>query len=276
MKSITLNTTSFSDQLGLYDFFNVLIYGTAFICGFCVLNKGIKDYLWSNITFPKGVGIVLLIYITGLVLQEIGSNVDRYITKIYKGTNRRILKGKIDKCYAKEYKENFIKNPILLEKYREAAMEVLAENKTSSKRINKKISDEEISEEELFDNDFFNGYFFSICQYTVSVKDKDRKVEKLRALFSMSKVLMSSFFLLAIVAVFTLILNADMSIEICNNLGINAQGGEHIIDKIIMIILFSGIGIIFYHRTKRTMKNFLLILLGTYIAIVDSERKEKA
>ena len=95
MKSITLNTTSFSDQLGLYDFFNVLIYGTAFICGFCVLNKGIKDYLWSNITFPKGVGIVLLIYITGLVLQEIGSNVDRYITKIYKGTNRRILKGTV-------------------------------------------------------------------------------------------------------------------------------------------------------------------------------------
>lgn len=271
MKNITLNTTSFSDQLGLYDFFNVLIYGTAFICGLCVLNKGIKDYLWSNITFPKGVGIVLLIYITGLVLQEIGSCVDRYITKIYKGTHRRILKGKIDKCYAKEYKENFIKNPILLEKYRSTAKQLLIEND----KYYEKDEDDKISDEELFDNDFINSYFFSICQYTVSVKDKDKKVEKLRALFSMSKVLMSSFILLAIVAVFTLILNVDMSVEICKSLSINAQGGEYIIDKLIMIIMFSGLGIVFYHRTKRTMHNFLLILLGTYTAIVDSERKEK-
>ena len=73
-------------------------------------------------------GIVLLIYISGLVLQEIGSNVDRYITKIYKGTHQRVLKGKIDKCYAKEHKENFIKNPILLEKYRGTAKELLMEN----------------------------------------------------------------------------------------------------------------------------------------------------
>lgn len=270
MKNITLNTTSFSDQLGLYDFFNVLIYGTTFICGLCVLNKGIKDYLWSNLTFPKGVGIVLLIYISGLVLQEIGSNVDRYITKIYKGTHQRVLKGKIDKCYAKEHKENFIKNPILLEKYRGTAKELLMENDN----IHKKFTENRITDEELFDNDFANGYFFSICQYTVSVKDKDKKVEKLRALFSMSKSLMSSFFLLSIVAVFTLFFNVDMSIEICKNLGVNAQGGEHIIDKLIMIFLFSGIGIVFYYRTKRTMHNFLLILLGTYNAIVDSERKE--
>ena len=254
MKNITLNTTSFSDQLGLYDFFNVLIFGTTFICGLCVLNKGIKDYLWSNLTFPKGVGIVLLIYISGLVLQEIGSNVDRYITKIYKGTHQRVLKGKIDKCYAKEHKEK----------------ELLMENDN----IHKKFTENRITDEKLFDNDFANGYFFSICQYTVSVNDKDKKVEKLRALFSMSKSLMSSFFLLSIVAVFTLFLNVDMSIEICKNLGVNAQGGEHIIDKLIMIFLFSGIGIIFYYRTKRTMHNFLLILLGTYNAIVDSERKE--
>lgn len=271
MKNITFNTTSFSDQLGLYDFFNVLIYGTTFICGLSILNKGIKDLLWSNITFPKGIGIVLLIYISGLILQEIGSNVDRYITKIYKGTHQRILKGKIDKCYSKEHKENFIKNPILLEKYRKTAKELLMENKN----INKKITDNTITDEELFDNDLANSYYFSICQYAVSVKGKDKKVEKLRALFSMSKSLMSSFFLLSIVAVFTLILNVDMSIEICKALGINAQGGEQIIDKIIMIIMFAGIGIVFYHRTKRTMHNFLLILLGTYSAIVDSERTEK-
>ncbi len=258
MNNITLNTTSFSEQLGLYDFFNVLIYGTTFICGLCILNSYIKDYLWNNLSFQKGLGIVLLIYITGMILQEIGSIFDRNITKIYKGMNRRLLKGEIDKNYLRENKENIITNPYLLEEYRKIADQLLKKETLSNKK--------------RFDNELVNGYIFSICQYTVSVKDKDKKTEKLRALFSMSKSLMSSFFLLSAIAILTLFINVDMSIEICETIGFDMHGFEHIIDKIIMAFLFFLVGTVFYYRAKRTMSNFLLILFGTYAAIVKSEK----
>lgn len=104
MDKITLNTTTFSDQLGLYDFFNVLIYGITFISGLCVLNENIYNYIWNNMSFQKGLGFVLLVYITGMILQEIGSIIDYKITNIRRGMNRRILKGDIDENNEKKRK----------------------------------------------------------------------------------------------------------------------------------------------------------------------------
>ena len=103
----------------------------------------------------------------------------------------------------------------------------------------------------------------------------EEKVEKLRALFSMSKTLMSCFFLLAICALGVLIFNIDMSIGICSNLGLPIHGCEHCVDKIIMIAVFAGVGVAFRFRAKRTMRNFLLILLGTFNAIFEEEKQEE-
>ncbi len=44
MNNSLLETSSFSEQLGIYDFFNVLIYGAIFVCGTSVINSNINDY----------------------------------------------------------------------------------------------------------------------------------------------------------------------------------------------------------------------------------------
>lgn len=261
MKNITFDSTSFSEQLGLYDFFNVLIYGVTFVCGICAVNSNIYNYLWSNLSFQKGLGIILLIYITGMLLQELGSAVDKYITKLYRGMHRRILKGTLDDKFEKGNSNDIIANPVVLKKYRCIAEKVLRKHGLCTDEI-------------CFENEYINGYIFSISQYYVSIKGKDKKAEKLRALFSLSKTLMTCFFLLAICALATFVFNINMPIEICNNLGISMYGYEHYIDKIIMIAVFSGAGIAFYFRAKRTMRNFLLILLGTYNAILDDETND--
>lgn len=66
-----------------------------------------------------------------------------------------------------------------------------------------------------------------------------------------------------------------MSINICSNLGFAIHGCEHCVDKIIIIVLFFCIGIAFRFRAKRTMRNFILVLLGTYNAILDDEEIDK-
>lgn len=258
MKNVTFDSTSFSEQLGLYDFFNVLIYGATFVCGVCVINANVCNFLWDNLSFQKGLAIVLLIYIIGMILQEVGSFVDRKYTNLYTGMHRSILTGSLDGKFEKENSNKIIKNPVVLKRYRDMADRLIEEY------ISKDNADR-------FENEYINGYVFSICQYVVAAKGKDKKVEKLRALFSMSKTLMSCFFLLTICAFFTLILNIDMSVEICNSFGISLHGCEHCIDKIIMVVVFLGAGFAFYFRAKRTMRNFLLILLGTYNALLEAD-----
>lgn len=41
MSNVTLEASTFSDQLGAYDFFNVLVSGTTFVIGLSVLNENI-------------------------------------------------------------------------------------------------------------------------------------------------------------------------------------------------------------------------------------------
>lgn len=77
-------------------------YGATFICCICAINSNISKYLWNDLNFQEGLGIVLLIYITGMILQEVGSVVDRKITRLYIGMHRSILKGIIDDRYRKE------------------------------------------------------------------------------------------------------------------------------------------------------------------------------
>lgn len=250
MKDITFDTTSLSEQLGLYDFFNVLIYGATFVSGVSLLSEKLCQFLWKDLSFQKGLGVVLLIYIVGMLLQELGSKADEHYTKFYRGMIQRVLKG--------DTSNDIIKNPVVFKKYRDNAKRLLKEFEIDT------------GDDKCFDNEYVNGYIFSICQYYVSVRGKDKKVEKLRALFSMSKTLMSCFFLLALCAVGTLIFNIDMSIDICSNFGFATHGCEHCVDKIIMIVVFLGIGVAFRARAKRTMRIFLLVLLGTYNALLNA------
>lgn len=262
MKDISFDTTSFSEQLGLYDFFNVLIYGSTFIFGLSVINKNLCKFLWNDLNFLKGIGIVLLVYITGMLIQELGSFVDEHFTKFYKGMHRSILVGEKIESFDKETSNYIFNNPIVLQQYRDSSEKLLKKLQMDTNGM-------------WYNNKYYNGYIFSLSQYYVSIKGKDKKAEKLRALFSMSKTLMSCFFLLAFCALCTLLFNIDMSIDVCSNLGFSTHGCEHCVDKIIMIVVFTTVGFAFKFRAKRTMKNFLLILLGTYNAILDEESSVK-
>ncbi|MBE6784211.1 MAG: hypothetical protein E7536_09420 [Ruminococcaceae bacterium] len=237
-----------------------MIYGATFVCGVSLLNEKLCQFLWNDLSFQKGLGIVLLIYIAGMLLQELGSAVDKYWTNIYKGMHRSILTGEKIRNFDKETSNCVFENPVVLSKYRDSAKELLEKIEMDTNG-------------DWYNNKYYNGYIFSLSQYYVSIKGRDKKVEKLRALFSMSKTLMSCFFLLAICALGTLAFNIEMFINICSNLGFTTHGCEQCMDKIIMIVVFLGIGFVFKSRAKRTMRNFLLILLGTYNAILEEENK---
>lgn len=256
MSNITFDSTSFSEQLGIYDFFNVLLCGAIFTLGMCAIDINIGNYLCNNLTVIKGLGIALMIYVIGMILQETGSKLDRKFTKIYRGMNRSILKGTVDINYRGETLNKITSNPIVLEQYRKHARELCKDY---------------ISGDECFENDNANGFVFSVCQYYVSIKGQDKKVERLRALFGMSKTLMACFLLLSLFAFIALFFSNINSINVLNVVGVSPHGCEHCLNKVILAIAFAGMGFIFYVRAKRTMKNFLLILLGTYNALKQAE-----
>lgn len=261
MRNITFDSTSFSEQLGLYDFFNVVLAGATFVCGLCAVSQEINRYFWDNLSFQKGLGLILLIYIIGMILQEMGSLIDRYIFRIYKGMNRSILKGNLKDNYESELKKNMIKNPILLKRYRNTADELLKEYPF-------------YEDNQHFENDNVNGYVFSVYQYYVSVHGKDKKVEKLRALFAMSKTLIACFFLLALLVLISIVIDFKPAADICNAIRVSTPCCKVLFGKFVYIFLFTIMGFFFVARARRVMKNFLLILLGTYDAIIRSNEKE--
>ena len=129
----------------------------------------------------------------------------------------------------------------------------------------------EPEDSQYFENDFVNESFFSICQYYVSVKGKDRKVEKLRGLFTMSKTLVACFASLALCSAFSLFLKSEATISFFDS---THTSNYQCANKIFWAIIFLIIAILFYKRTIRVMKNFLLVLLGTYDAILLAEKNE--
>lgn len=256
MSNITLDAANFSEQLGLYDFFNVIISGAVFIFGLCTINSSFCTWLLGDINVVKGLGIVLLIYIIGLVLQEIAYWVDKKGFRFYEKMSRGIIKDTSDKSGKKILTNDIIDNPLLVEQYRKHADVVLGNlGKISKKKQSLQYNSDEV-----------NGFFFSICQYYVAINGKDRKVEKMRALFSMSKILMVCFAILAISALF--IFQSDSVIGI-------VFGDKFCSCKIIVSFIFTAIAILFYFRTKKVMRRFLLILLGTYDAIIRLENNLK-
>ncbi|WP_440450951.1 hypothetical protein [Ruminococcus intestinalis] len=253
----SFESTNLLEHLGIYDFLNVLLAGSIFTFGICIIDSDIKELIWSNITFLKGLEIILLIYIIGLLLQELGAIVDNKLFKIYNGMSSSILNGNVDAGLKKETSNKIIKNPIVLLEYRNFANELL-ENLLADKNKQK------------FENKYVNGYVFSICQYYVSITGKDKKTEKLRALVDMSITLMTCFLILSILSIVFIFTQAQPSINIFKTIGLSDSVYNSYIGLIAFAIIFLSLGIFFLFRAKRVMKNFLLVLLGTYNALVSS------
>ena len=263
MNNVTIDSTGFTEQLGLYDFFNVILSGAVFVVGLCTINQDLSRFLWADMSVIKGVGLILLIYILGMILQEIGSFVDRYLFNIYKGTNQKILKGEIGDSYKYEVQGSLINNPFTLKHYREIADKLFTKEDMDAIK--------ETCGNAKYENSLANGYVFSIAQYHVAVYGKDQKVEKLRALFAMSKTLISCFLILAIVALLSILSDSAPNSAVMNFLSVLGLPCTVCGVKIILALIYSVVGVVFIFRAKRVMKNFLLILMGTYYALVCKE-----
>lgn len=261
MNNISINSTKASEQLGLYDFFNVLLSGTVFVLGMCAINKKFFSVFSKDFSFIKSLALFIIIYLTGLIIQEIAAYFDEKFFQVYRKMNRSILKGSRDSDYKQESSNNIIKNPFILEQYRNRAF-------THLRKFSLK------NNSECFENDYVNGYIFSTAQYYVSIKGQDGKTEKMRALSSMSRDLTVCFGLLSFNSFISLFINNLSSVNVLSILNICSNDCECILNKLIIMLVFLLLSIIFKFRWKRTIRKFLLILLGTYNAILGSEEIE--
>lgn len=262
MSNITLEASSFSEQLGVYDFLNVLVSGAIFVFGMCALNTEVNIYLFGNLNVAGGVGIVLLIYISGIVLQEIATIWDEKIA-LYTGMSRNILKGYIGDRSAEAIGSDVVKNPYLLKQYRKYASEIIGEEFPENEN------------DPIFQNGIASGAMFSVCQYYVAVSGCDKKVEKMRALYEMSKTMMIAFSALALFGLFTIGTNVMASIDFLSFAGLSACHCSIWLNKLLLTICFFTMAYLLYCRARKIMRKFLLILLGTYDAIKRAEKQQK-
>ena len=290
MDNITLDTTNFSEQLGLYDFFDVIVSGAVLVFGASAISQTIYTLLWQDITVAKGLGIVLLVYIAGVVLQEIGSILDRHFFRIKHFTRstflfdiediktkhklrywfwsllekNRLIHSMLFKKYAKVMQEKYslsskngkwnwvLSNKTLLDHYRNLAAHIY-EDSFPGKKLDKK----------MYMNEKFNSFVFSVIQYHVSCLGKDKKVEKLRALYSLARTLMICF---GMFIIFIPVVNLSDYLKTW----LNPRGGEFIITFFIASLFLA---ILFFFRMKKCKKYMALIMLGNYDASLRVTKK---
>lgn len=247
-----INIDTFSEQLGIYDFFNVIVSGA--IMG--MLWYFIWPVFFEKTLFKIKVHIsvviifsIVLCYFAGMIIQEIGSIADRYIFRIKDNMQRTFLKTEAEKKTKKirfknieiqikfhERKNMVLFNPIRLNMCRRYAAEIL---QNSGIAYGETFSEEQTQ------------YICARMEYRISYIGKSGKMEKLRALFSMAR----SMVVCMIFSVFLLIYTAftgkmhlwGISSEICG-------------------ILLIVCGLIFYYRMRKTMRYMLLIMIGHYEA----------
>lgn len=247
-----INIDTFSEQLGIYDFFNVIVSG------------GIMGMLWyfiwpgffENNIFKREVHIsekvivaIILCYFIGMLIQEIGSIADRYIFHIKDNMRKTFLKTETEKAIKKirfknieiqikvgKRKNMVLFNPIRLNMCRKYATEILQKAEIEC--------GENFSEEQI-------QYICARMEYRISYIGKGGKMEKLRALFSMARSMLVCMIFSVFLWIYTVATGKihlwGISHEICG----------------ILIILCS---VIFYYRMRKTMRYMLLIMIGHYEA----------
>ena len=301
MSSFSFDSTNFSEQLGIYDFFGVLVSGSVFVFGLCAISTEFFHFLWDNITLGKGLGLLIIIYLIGLILQELGSVADCYVWKVRSSARKNFLKdsrakeeelGFDTKLFryletklpqklrrGQEHPNSIIHNHSILLHYREIAKEIINElpeikvlkNKPNDTKDNKlseetvliiKQKDYEKNWDTIFNCGSVCNYVHWICQYHISVSGKDKKVEKLRGLFAMSKALTVCFACLSLLSLFFLKEDSPLSILF------TLPEYLHLFKNFPLYrFVFPCLAILFRLRMNRTKRNTMLTTLGTYSAL---------
>ena len=259
MNNITLESSTFAEQLGIYDFFNVLVAGTVALFTLCWNFPKIKSVLWRDKDFFEGITILLIIYILGQLLQEMGSLADKYIFHVKDNAFCNCLKYPSDAYTIKDRmaeamkrKRNInpvIHNNVLLEYYR--SMVECEKREDLSADYQKEF------------NDGVNRWFISRCQYQLIANGKDKKMEKMRALYSMSRTLATFFGLYGCLYLWGNAVYFGYSLFAINDL---EQTRKIVIASIIGCPIFTVLFLIFRYRTTKCMNYMILTMLGVYDA----------
>ena len=285
MSNISLDTTNFSEQLGLYDFFDVMISGSVFIFGVSMISKQVHSILWNDSSVIKGIGIAITVYIFGNIIQELGSWADKYIFKVKKRIRSTFLceisdemticdhrqyrrwigtkKQKKDAKYKGKKTNYVIENKYRLKHYRNLAEQIYKEN----------IVDEKARLwEEVYNDEVVNEFIFQILHYRTVCLGRDAKTEKMRALYSLSRDLIVCFMILAICILGKIcILHFSLISNKWEKLSIDFNNEKFLFLSLAVLFLFM---FIFYFRMRRCKKYRALIMLGNYDASTHYQKQE--
>lgn len=262
-------------KLGIMDFFNVILTGGLFT----ICTSWIYPVFWdlyTNITkeYQKEswVGIIIIFFGIGLILQEVGSYYDSRFEHIKDNVLNNFLKeelslekGLIGRIFGviehglKIIKKIFKKEPEKIEnKIINNAIKLKIYIKHGEKILEKKVH--------RFSNKFSSEecrFIYAYCLYYVENKGKHAKYEKMRGLFDLARTMISSSLLLLLESCILMIYNIwkvkDWYVEK---------------ENLIQIILFAFCTIIFYGRAKRIMNYKARMLMEVYDICVDVNEEQ--
>lgn len=228
------------DRLGIMDFFNILFVGGIFIVCVCWICPPIWNWYLSinkEYKMESYVGIIVISFTIGLILQEAGVFWDKQLGHIELNTiNNFLLKNII--LNNKTITNKIINNKFKLQVYREYGKQILA---NKSIRYKKEFTAEQCR------------YIYSYCFYYIEVRGKSDKYEKMRGLFDLSRSLIISSVILSVWSCLVFIYTMK-----------NMHYQDTNIVNLFQIFLFSSIALVFYFRAKRIMRYRVRMVMGVY------------
>lgn len=230
-----------SEKLGLYDFFNVISVGAIFILHIVFLFPSTLSTYdeWIEDGVIKFAGLFVLSYLLGLLFQELGSILDEN-----KFSNQKFLKEELMKNFLT--RDDIIDNSVKLEVYREYAKDIL---KTKEIEFSEDFTPEQ------------SGYVYSYIEYFIEHKGRNKKFEKMRALYGMSKSLLCCMPFVIFACLFGVILTEEIAHNVC-------------IGKMVGVSVYALISmIIYYLRAKRCMKYRIRMMMGVYESCLELEKE---
>lgn len=215
------------DKFGIYDFFGLLIPGMLFFITLLYIDFPlIKDNIYPSSSTFELIIFILVSYILGVLIQEIGSFLDRKFTKIRIKSRENFLKP--DKTFFSDYEFEEVK-------------------KIANKLLKKKDKNNE-----FFTNKECVKIFFE-CKACLENSGKMSKANKLDASFAMSR----SFVVCNICIFVSLIIRFFYTI-------LEKQFSWSLSYILILVYLFLS-SVIFYNRAKRYSQMRTKTIIRQYI-----------
>lgn len=226
-----------SEKLGLHDFFNVLIGGVVIVIGgIYIYTTLIDDKFYSQLEVgaKELIFFIIISYVLGIVIQEVGSFFDRYVGHYRKKALQTFLKRDSDIIDNEEKKHIYRK---------------LGKNILENKEIE-------------FQDEYTTGqceYIYGYCCYYIEVRGKHTKIEKMRALYDMSRTLWSSFVML-LLAYILVAFRINPQLISVKTFSIN-------------VVIFAVIIFLLYNKMIKDLRYKIRMTMGVYETLVDLEKE---